>query len=89
MNFHFPNPLDLFRPKPSRAETRYMVPTGPERVAAQRLLANRRASIQGQLAVYNATTSLAQRQSDAERFHQQFMQEWPALRRADKRRRTS
>jgi hypothetical protein len=42
MNFHFPNPLDLFRPKPAHTEVRYVAATRAEsRAAAARAIHRR------------------------------------------------
>lgn len=81
MNFHLPNPLDLFRPKPAHVEPRWHAATKAEDRAAQQ----RRADVRLELAVYAATTTPEQRKAEAERFHREFMREWPAQRRAAKR----
>jgi hypothetical protein len=60
------NFLAFFR-KP-HTEVRYLVPTGHEKLAASRAEANRRASVNGQLAVYVAITPREQRQRDTEAF---------------------
>lgn len=68
-------------PKPiPHKELRYVYPTKREATEAQRQEANRRASINCQLAVFNAVTTQAQRKAEADAFHEQFMREWPKLR---------
>lgn len=42
MNFHFPNPLVLFRPKPSHTEVRYVTATAAENKAARQRRADMR-----------------------------------------------
>ncbi len=81
MNFHFSNPLDLFRPKPAHGEPRWHAATKEENLAAQQ----KRTDVRLELAVYAATTTPEQRKADAERFHEQFMREWQEQRRAAKR----
>lgn len=56
------------RPKPSHKEVRYIHSSAREAREAQRAEANRRASINGQLAVYNATTTAEQRKADTEAY---------------------
>lgn len=69
MNIHLP----FFHRKPSHTEVRYVVPTARELTEAKRQILNRRASINGQLAVYSATTTLAQRKADAEAYFAKAM----------------
>jgi hypothetical protein len=85
MNFHLPNPLNLFRPKPAHVEPRWHAATKAENLAAQQ----KRTDVRLELAVYAATTTPEQRKAEAERFHEQSVREWQAQRRAAERRRAS
>ncbi|MDB5531549.1 MAG: hypothetical protein JWR51_4652 [Devosia sp.] len=64
MNFHWP----FRRPKPAHTAVRYVVPTRHEQTEAQRREANRRASINAQLAVYSAVTTAEQRRTETEAY---------------------
>lgn len=75
--------LERFFPKP-HVEPRWHAATKAENLAAQQ----KRTDVRCELAVYAATTTPEQRKAEAERFHREFMRDWPALRRADKRRAT-
>ena len=46
MNFHFPNPLDLFHPKPAHTEVRYVAATKAESKAARARAIGRRLELE-------------------------------------------